>query len=152
PHPLLEVDEAEWRRQQTAGPPGEEDQRGPRRVREVQGRFRRGRRFPIRLRLVLAPGEERQARSLQDAERRESAGARRHPDPRLRRLGALLLHRLSQPPARLSEGVPGTPRELGVRRRAVRESLIFALSFRAGAKRQTRNLEIPGSPLRGASE
>ena len=50
-------------------------------------------------------GQERQARNLQDRERREPAGPRRHADPRLRRLGALLLHRLSQPPSGLSEGV-----------------------------------------------
>ena len=36
-----------------------------------------------------------------DRQRRKSAGARRRADPRLRRLGALLLHRLPQPTARL---------------------------------------------------
>ena len=41
-------------------------------------------------------GEGRQARHHQDSERRESAGARRQADPRLRRLGALLLHRPPQ--------------------------------------------------------
>ena len=41
-------------------------------------------------------------------------------DPRRRRVGALLLHRLSQPPPRLSEGVRRAPRQLGIRRRALR--------------------------------
>ena len=59
----------------------------------------------------------------QDPERREPAGARRDPDPRLRRLGALLLHRLPQPPSRLSEGVRREPRELGICRVAVRQGL-----------------------------
>ena len=51
---FLELDEAEWRRQQAAGQAGKEDHRGPRRAREVQDRFRRRRRRPVRLRLVLA--------------------------------------------------------------------------------------------------
>src|SRR3954463_9313379 len=38
---------------------GEEDQGGPRRLREVQGRLRRRRRRPVRLGLVLALGQER---------------------------------------------------------------------------------------------
>ena len=41
-------------------------------------------------------------------------------DPRRRRVGALLLHRLSQPPARLSQGVGRSPHQLGICRRAVR--------------------------------
>ena len=45
------------------------------------------------------------SRDDEDGERREPAGPRREADPRLRRVGALLLHRLSQPPAGLSEGV-----------------------------------------------
>ena len=40
-------------------------------------------------------------------------------DPRRRRLGALLLHRLPQSPARLSEGVRRETRELGLCRRAL---------------------------------
>jgi hypothetical protein len=43
-----------------------------------------------------------------------------HPDPRRRRLGALLLHRLPQPSPRLSQGLPREPGELGLRRRALR--------------------------------
>ena len=64
------------------------------------------------------------------AERRKPAGARRHPDPRRRRLGALLLHRLSQPPPRLSQGVRRQSGELGICRRAVLEGLSRP-SFRA---------------------
>ena len=41
-----------------------------------------------------------------------------------RRLGALLLHRLSQPPPGLSQGVRRSPRELGICRAAVRKGLI----------------------------
>ena len=93
-------------------------------LREIQDRFRRRRRRSVRLRLVLAAGQERQARDRQDAERREPAGSWRDPDPRLRRLGALLLHRLSQPPSRLSQGVPRKSRQLGLCRPAVREGLI----------------------------
>src|ERR1700675_1232318 len=52
------------------------------------------------------------------AKRGESARTRREPDPRLRCVGALLLHRLSQPPPGLSEGLRRKPRELGLRRRA----------------------------------
>ena len=58
---------------QTARPAGKEDQRGPRRAGKVQDRFRRRRRRPVRLRLGLAVGQERQARNLQD---RRTAKAR----------------------------------------------------------------------------
>ena len=87
-------------------------------AREDEDRFRGCRRYPIRIRLVLDRGEGRKARGHQDGERRESAGARRHADPRLRRVGALLLHRLSQPAAGLFEGLPRSPGELGLRRGA----------------------------------
>ncbi len=50
------------------------------------------------------------------AEWREPAGAGRLPHSRLRRVGALLLHRLSQPPPRLPQSVPRSPGELGTRR------------------------------------
>ncbi len=56
-------------------------------------------------------------------QRRKPAGARRDADPRRRRLGALLLHRLSQPPSGLSEGVCRSSGELGVCRPVVLESL-----------------------------
>ena len=121
PYSFLELDEAQWRRQQIARPPGKEDHRGPRRPREIQDRFRRRRRRPVRLGLGLAVGEERQARNLQDPQRRKPAGARRDADPRRRRLGALLLHRLSQPPSGLSEGVCRSSGELGICRPAVLE-------------------------------
>ena len=63
---------------------------------------------------------------IEDRERREPAGAWREADPRLRRLGALLLHRLPQPPAGLPQGVLGEPGELGLRQRDVsgREQVI----------------------------
>ena len=67
--------------------------------------------------------EERQARNLKDPQRRKPAGARRHADPRRRRLGALLLHRLSQSPSGLSEGIRRSSGELGICRPAVLESL-----------------------------
>ena len=54
PHAFLELDEAERRRQQIARPAGKEDQRGPRRLREVQDRLRRCRRRPVRFGLGLA--------------------------------------------------------------------------------------------------
>jgi Iron/manganese superoxide dismutases, alpha-hairpin domain len=97
-------------------------------------------------------GQGRQARNLQDRERRKPAGPWRHADPRLRRLGAFLLHRLSQSPSGLSEGVRRQPRELGICRAAVLEGLIFRSSFRGDAKHRTRNLEIPGSRLSRAPE
>src|SRR5205823_6442196 len=62
-----------------------------------------------------------------------------HSAPRRRRLGALLLHRLSQSPAGLSEGVDRSPGELGVCRPAVLESL-------TGAKRN-----LPGDEFWGGS-
>jgi len=46
-----------------ARPPGEEDHRGPRRSGEIQDRFRRRRCRPVRFRLGLARGQERQARN-----------------------------------------------------------------------------------------
>ena len=108
PHPFLEVDEAERRRRQDPRRAQGQDRQRSRRRRQDQGRLHPGRRHAVRLRLVLDRGEGRQARHHQDAERREPAGARRHADPRLRRVGALLLHRLPQPPAGLSQGVPRT--------------------------------------------
>ena len=53
-------------------------------------------------------------------ERRKPAGARRQADPRLRRVGAFLLHRLSQPPAGLPQGVRRSSGQLGIRRQDVR--------------------------------
>ena len=68
-------------------------------VAKMKRGFHASRRHPVRLRLVLDGGEGRQARRHEDAERREPAGAWRHADARLRRVGAFLLHRLPQPPA-----------------------------------------------------
>ena len=56
----------------------------------------------------------------EDAERRESAGARRLAHSRLRRVGAFLLHRLSQPAPRLPQGVLRESHQLGPCRRDVR--------------------------------
>ena len=91
------------------------DRQRSRRLRQVQGRFHRRRHDAVRLRLGLAFGQGRQARDLQDAERRKPAGSRRHADPRRRRLGALLLHRLPQRPAEISRGLRRQPDQLGLR-------------------------------------
>ena len=65
---------------------------------------------------------------MKTAEWREPAGPWRHADPRLRRVGALLLHRLPQSPAGLSEGVRRAPDQLGIRGIAVREAVRLASS------------------------
>ena len=52
----------------------------------------------------------------QDAERRKPLGPWGYSDPRLRRVGALLLHRLPQPAAGLPQSLPRSPGELGPRR------------------------------------
>ncbi len=73
------------------------------------------------------------------AERREPAGARRQADPRLRRLGALLLHRLPQPAAGLPQGVHGPPGQLGLRRQDVRRGdQVIAAPVRAALRRAPR--------------
>src|SRR6266852_1518107 len=91
----------------------------------------------------MVVGEERQARNLQDSQWRKPVGAWRHADPRRRRLGAFLLHRLSQPPPGLSEGVCRSSGELGVCRRAVLEGgLTLTLSFRDGPKDQTTDVQL----------
>ena len=54
------------------------------------------------------------------------ARPRRQADPRRRRLGALLLHRLPQSSARLSQGVCRQPRQLGACRRNVRREVSAA--------------------------
>ena len=73
--------------------------------RQGQGGPDPGGRHSVRLRLGLANSQGRQAVGDQDRQRREPARARRQADPGRRCVGALLLHRLPQPPARLSEGV-----------------------------------------------
>ena len=92
-----------------------------RRLRQVQGRFHRRRHDAVRLGLGLGFGQGRQAGDLQDAERREPARSRRHADPRRRRLGALLLHRLPQRPAEISRGVRRQPDQLGPRAGTLRK-------------------------------
>src|SRR5437588_856436 len=54
---------------------------------------------------VVACDQGREDRRDEDPERREPAGARRRTDPRLRRVGALLLHRLPESAARLPQGI-----------------------------------------------
>ena len=117
---FLEMDEAEWRRRQDSGKAQGQDRQRPRRRCQDERRFHAGRRDAVRLRLGLARGQGRQADRQQDAEWRKSARSRGNADSRLRRMGALLLHRLPQSPARLSQGLPGSPGELGARRRNVR--------------------------------
>ncbi len=67
--------------------PAQGDRQRPRRLRQVPHRFHRRGHDAVRLRLGLAFGQGRQARNLQDAERREPAGARRIADPRLSTCG-----------------------------------------------------------------
>ena len=77
PHPFLEVDEEGRRRRQDPRQARKADHVRHRPDRKDEGRFHPGRRHPVRLGLVLARGQGRQARHHEDAERRESAGARR---------------------------------------------------------------------------
>ncbi len=90
----------------------------------------RGRHDPVRLGLGVADAEGWQDHGDQDRERRKSARARRQADPRRRCVGALLLHRLSQPPARLSQGVGRAPHQLGICGRAVRPEVTPILGER----------------------
>src|SRR5215813_12216458 len=119
PYPLLAVDEAGRRGRQDPGRSPEEDHVGSRRGGQDEGGLRPGRRHPVRLRLGVDRRQGRQAHHHEDAERREPAGARRQADPRLRRVGAFLLHRLPQPPARLPQGLPRSSGQLGPCRRDV---------------------------------
>src|SRR5262249_40229679 len=52
--------------------------------------------------------------------------------------GALLLHRLPQPPSGLPEGVPRPPRQLGLCRRDARQGGLIA-SYRHCEERQRRS-------------
>ncbi len=106
-------------------------------VDKAKDRLHRGGRRPVRLGLVLDRRTGRQARDRQDAERREPAGEGRLTHPRLRRLGALLLHRLPQRPAEVPRGVLGQPDQLGARRGNV-----------FGGEQVTRSV-IPGAAQHG---
>src|ERR1700683_2381919 len=72
-----------------------------------------------RLRLVVACSQVWQGSGDEDAKWRKPACPRREANPRRRRVGALLLHRLSQSPSRLSQGVGRSPHQLGICRGAV---------------------------------
>src|SRR5262245_25042424 len=130
PHALLEVDEAGWRRRQDPGRSRKEDHFRSRRRGQDEGRFRPGRRHPVRVGLGVDRRQGRQAHHHEDAERREPAGARRQAGPRLRRVGALLLHRLPQPPARLPQGLSRPSGQLGPRGRDVCGGEQVAISAR----------------------
>ena len=88
--------------------------------RKGQGGVHSRRGHAIRFGLGLAHRRGRQDRRDQDRERRKPARSWRQADPRRRCVGAFLLYRLSQSPARLSQGVRRKPRQLGIRRRALR--------------------------------
>ena len=107
------------RRRQDAGQSGKADHRRSRIGGEDEGGLHPGRRHPVRLRLVLARSQLRQDRGDENAERRKPAGPWREADPRLRRVGALLLYRLPQPAPRLSQGVRRSSGQLGICRRNV---------------------------------
>ncbi len=105
----------QWRRHaERRHRPG--DRPRPRRPRQVQGRFQGGRGRPVRQRLGLACRQRRQALDHPDAERGQPA--LRGPDraPHLRCVGARLLPRFPEPPARFRPGVSRPPRQLGFRR------------------------------------
>ncbi len=88
-------------------------------VAEVQGRFRRRRCGPVRLGLGLAgQGQGRQPQGHQDRKRREPALLRPDRASGLRRVGALLLHRLPQQAPGLPDQLPRQAGELGSGRRA----------------------------------
>ena len=76
PHPFLAVDAAQWRRRHP-GRAREEDHRGPRLGRQVEGGLHPGGRHAVRLRLGVARRQGRQAHHHEDPERREPARARR---------------------------------------------------------------------------
>ena len=82
------------------------------------------------------------------AERREPARPQRQADPRRRRMGTFLLHRLPQPPARLSQGVRRPSGQLGIRRRTLsrRDRLIAA-----GARRARHATSPPGPAAGGGA-
>src|SRR2546423_752005 len=112
-----------------AGPHEKEDQCRPGGAEKIQARFRRRRRQSVRLGRGVAHDEDRQAGSDQARQWRKSTGPWRHADPRRRRVGAFLLHRLPQSASGLSKGVCRSPGELGICRPAVREALILFTAY-----------------------
>jgi hypothetical protein len=113
-----------------------------RRLRQVQGRFHRRRHDAVRLGLGLALGQERQARNLQDPERREPAGPWRQADPRRRRVGALLLHRLPQRPPEISRSLRRQPDQLGLCPGNVRRNMRPAVAMRRSPLRLPMQLRL----------
>src|SRR5262245_43488655 len=116
----MAMDEAERRRRQHSKQAKGKDRQRPWRYRQDEGRFHTGWRNAVWLGLGVARRQRRKADRQQDTEWRKSARSRRNTNSRLRRMGALLLHRLPQSAARLSQGVPGSLGELGTRGRNVR--------------------------------
>src|SRR5258707_1829595 len=105
--------------------------------RKGKGGLHPGRRHAIRLGLVVARGQGWQGSGDEDAEWRKPACPRREADPRRRRVGALLLHRLPQSPPGLSQGVGRKSHQLGVCRRAVRPEVNSSFRPRPSSRRAT---------------
>src|ERR1700677_2860855 len=112
-HAFLEMDEAPRRRKDSRRP-GEGARSIVRIRREGERRLDRGGNDAVRFRLGLADGGRRQDRRDQDPQRRKPARSQRGADSRNRRLGTLLLYRLSQPPSRLPKGFRRKPGQLGI--------------------------------------
>src|SRR5690348_3748143 len=127
------MDEAK-RRWRDSGASRKEHQDRYRLNRENGERLRGGRRWPVRFGMVLAGGEGWQDHRDENLQRRKSACAWREANPRLRCLGTLVLHRLSQPATRLHQGVSGASRELGLCRRTVPEGGVKMAAVPVGAK------------------
>src|ERR1700677_5025491 len=113
PHAFLEMDEAPGRRQDSRRP-GKGARWIIRICREGQRRLDRGGNDAVRFRLGLADGGRRQDRRDQDPQRRKPTRSQRCTYSRNRRLGTLLLYRLSQPPSRLPKGFRRKPGQLGI--------------------------------------
>src|SRR5262245_30833434 len=114
------MDEAERPWLQNSRQAKGKDRQRPWRCRQDEGRFHTGWRNAVWLGLGVARRQRRKADCQQDTEWRKSARSRRNTNSRLRRMGALVLHRLPQSAARLSQGVPRSLGELGTRGRNVR--------------------------------
>src|SRR5581483_421325 len=114
------MDETQWRWRQDSWKTEGQDRQRSRRCRQDEGGFYAGRCDAVRLGLGLARCQGREIDRQQNAKWRESARSWGNADSRMRCLGTFLLYRLSQPAARLSQGIPGSFGELGLRRTAVR--------------------------------